>query len=331
MIKLQFRYQPEQFVGMTTGSITIGRDVSNDLTIDQPTVSDFHAEIVKTERGLEVVDLLSATGTFVNDERIGSRCELKAWDVLRFGVVELEVNDPAVHRPRDWALRGQSGLLASQYLTVHSEMVIGRDSDCDLTINDDSLSRRHAQITIENGQLRVRDLGSANGSFVNGVKIVDEILQPGDEIQFGVRAFIVVAPVDVANAGSREDVTKVQDSDGNATASELDVETEVLAGSYPSAVLTELTGLLGADYCCTLDRRSMCLGRSPNSDIVIADASVSRVHAQLSVVGNRWQIEDMQSSNGILINGESAESMKLHNGDLIRIGRAEFRFQCGAD
>ena len=321
MIKLQFRDQPARYVGVTGSSLTIGRDATNDLIIDEPSVSDFHAEVMSGPEGLAVVDLLSATGTFVNDQRVGHRQRLQAWDVLRLGTVELEVNDPSVHRPRDWALRAQSELLAGQYLTIGGVTVIGRGSDCDLTIDDATLSRRHAELSIDHGRLRVRDLGSANGTSVNGERITERELNHGDELRFGAKAFVVVAPE--ASSALTDDVTRVQGAGGDVA----DAKTELLTGQYPKARLVDRSGLLGEDWT-----REVCgpcrVGRSPENDLVIADPSVSRAHALLTARGFRWHIEDLRSSNGVLVNGERVESAALRDGDVITIGRAQFRFDC---
>lgn len=51
------------------------------------------------------------------------------------------------------------------------KFIIGRDASCDIVINDPSVSRRHAELLIENNQAQVRDLGSSNGTMVNGVRI----------------------------------------------------------------------------------------------------------------------------------------------------------------
>ena len=108
MLKLQFRDQPGKFVKLSQAAITLGRDDSNDVVIDAPSVSDFHAEITSDAQHISVVDLLSASGTFVNEHRINGRCQLKAWDVIRLGTVELEVIDPSERRPEDWALSIES-------------------------------------------------------------------------------------------------------------------------------------------------------------------------------------------------------------------------------
>jgi pSer/pThr/pTyr-binding forkhead associated (FHA) protein len=80
--------------------------------------------------------------------------------------------------------------------------VIGRREDCDLRIavNDDS--RKHCQIKLENNELTVSDLGSSNGTFVNGQKIKKHALTAGDTLQVGPVSFVVQidGEPDLANA-----------------------------------------------------------------------------------------------------------------------------------
>lgn len=63
---------------------------------------------------------------------------------------------------------------------------VGRLADNSLQIDDASVSSRHAEITPENGGYHLRDLGSTNGTFVNGGQVNDAVLRHGDEIRFGV-------------------------------------------------------------------------------------------------------------------------------------------------
>jgi hypothetical protein len=64
--------------------------------------------------------------------------------------------------------------------------VVGRSTQADLTLGDDSVSGRHAVLTWDGSLLRVSDLGSTNGTTVNGTRIVDWVdLRDGDEIRFG--------------------------------------------------------------------------------------------------------------------------------------------------
>ena len=70
---------------------------------------------------------------------------------------------------------------------VDGELILGReDSSADLVIPDPGVSRRHARVIGENGALILEDLGSSNGTYVNGERISGAVeLAPGDEIRIG--------------------------------------------------------------------------------------------------------------------------------------------------
>ncbi|MEN6384863.1 MAG: FHA domain-containing protein [Phycisphaerales bacterium] len=70
--------------------------------------------------------------------------------------------------------------------------ILGRRPDCDFCIPLQVVSRRHCQISQETEALKVRDLKSSNGTFVNGKKILGETqAKPGDKIQIGPLTFVV--------------------------------------------------------------------------------------------------------------------------------------------
>lgn len=66
------------------------------------------------------------------------------------------------------------------------KITIGRLADNSLQIDDASVSSRHAEIELEGGAFHLHDLGSTNGSFVNGEQVTDAILHNGDEVRFGI-------------------------------------------------------------------------------------------------------------------------------------------------
>lgn len=65
------------------------------------------------------------------------------------------------------------------------QICIGRSSDIDVVLIEDMVSRRHAQITINDDDLKIEDLGSTNGTFVNGERITEMKLRQGDRILIG--------------------------------------------------------------------------------------------------------------------------------------------------
>jgi hypothetical protein len=67
-----------------------------------------------------------------------------------------------------------------------SRLLIGRSRDCDITIDDPNVSRRHAEMRNEDGRWVVADLGSTNGVKVNGRRVERAALEPGDELVLGL-------------------------------------------------------------------------------------------------------------------------------------------------
>lgn len=92
---------------------------------------------------------------------------------------------PAVGEPRMVASNGDA------FEVPQGETVIGRDLGLGLSLpNETTVSRRHASMRRTGSTVFVKDLGSSNGTFVNGAKIVDEVvIRPGDQVQFGQAQF----------------------------------------------------------------------------------------------------------------------------------------------
>lgn len=109
--------------------------------------------------------------------------ELVADDTLRTGTFQL----------RGRMREGPSGTGAGSLLLPNNDryvlgdhsIVIGRMPECDITIMDSNVSRRHAEIQPRGDGFVVVDLGSTNGTRVNGVRVSERELQDGDELAFG--------------------------------------------------------------------------------------------------------------------------------------------------
>jgi len=88
---------------------------------------------------------------------------------------------------------------------------MGRQSGNDVVVPDEQVSRRHAEIEERNGGLVVTDLGSSNGTFVNGTRITSaQTLQPGDTVQVGTTVLKVVGSPSSSGAGDYDQgVTQV--------------------------------------------------------------------------------------------------------------------------
>jgi pSer/pThr/pTyr-binding forkhead associated (FHA) protein len=102
------------------------------------------------------------------------------------------------------------------------QFLIGREQDCHLRPNSDLVSRHHCVFTVDDFTVRLRDLGSTNGTFVNGERIQGQVvLKPGDHVSVGKLSFEVVvrkeAPVAAPVAAGVGDSAGTAPRAGTAT------------------------------------------------------------------------------------------------------------------
>src|SRR3954469_5603429 len=74
-------------------------------------------------------------------------------------------------------------------LKLNAPLIVGRAPTCDLSVADPTISRRHAELVCDDDAVTLRDLGSSNGTFVNGERVQTATLEVDDLIAFGKVAF----------------------------------------------------------------------------------------------------------------------------------------------
>ncbi len=77
-------------------------------------------------------------------------------------------------------------------LADNKETIVGRSSEIDLVLMEEMVSRKHAKMWFEDGKLNIKDLGSTNGTFVNGEKIVQTTVGEGDRVLIGTSIMKVI-------------------------------------------------------------------------------------------------------------------------------------------
>lgn len=213
MLKLQFKDQRQPAIWLVESVMTIGSGAKNHLVINESGIDEQHARLTRDGDSIYLSDNGSFGGTFVNGNKIGQHFQLRPGDKIRVGKVELEIIDPksgaerpAAATPRtDWSLMAITGELKGKSIPVHGSLVFGRSSSCDIVINDAHMSRRHAEVNLKDGILRLVDLKSSNGTCVNGKMVGEQILKPGDKIGFDQITFLVAGPAAVTAALPDED------------------------------------------------------------------------------------------------------------------------------
>jgi DNA-binding NtrC family response regulator len=94
---------------------------------------------------------------------------------------------PSIAPDATWSIQiaGRDAPLAVIDGATPSRVLVGNGPGCDVRIADPSVSRRHAAFEPSRGRLRISDLGSTNGTFVNGVSILDALIEGGEEVRVG--------------------------------------------------------------------------------------------------------------------------------------------------
>jgi len=93
-------------------------------------------------------------------------------------------------------------LLSSRFRLLVDRLpaMVGRGSQADIQVQDPEVSRKHCRIEELNGLLLIRDVGSTNGTFVNGHPVVETVLISGDRVSLGQTHFLVLYERDTSRA-----------------------------------------------------------------------------------------------------------------------------------
>jgi pSer/pThr/pTyr-binding forkhead associated (FHA) protein len=213
MLRLQFLDNRQAPVWLTEERLTIGQDSRNQLVLGDAGIASFHAEI-RQDHGYYYLSDASQGATYVNDQRIGTRFQLRDGDRVRLGGVELLLVDPAKSAARPeaaaprWFLQVIQGEHQGRKFHIHGSMTFGRSSKCELCFGDPELSRRHCEFFLKDDVLEIKDLASANGVTVNQQKVRTAVLQPGDQLKMGSVSLLVIGPKVSLSETPDEDATQ---------------------------------------------------------------------------------------------------------------------------
>ena len=206
-----------------------------------------------------------------------------------------------------------------------SRVTLGRGLTNDIVIEDSKMSRAHARIEVDDeGQVKLVDLGSTNGSRLNGEKVTEAQVKPGDVITLGSAQL----RYQVATPSDAPELTMIE--------SEADLDRTIADVALPISLNeTDVDRLIvhtpEKTWEIPLDDsvESLAIGRTPENDIVLDHSSISRTHARLVRDHLTFKVRDLGSSNGIWVNGAKCEEVALEDGMLLRIGFANLIFRRG--
>jgi len=304
-------------ISLATLPLTIGRRAPADVVIDLASVSRKHARISRSETGYLIEDLGSQNGTFINAQRIDARGPLANGDIvhlsgdfeMRFVSAPAPARAPAALQQPNLAdgtviMSSQPGQPATPPLLVvstsgqapvmhtltASRLRIGRQPDNDIVVDNPLVSRYHAELE-KRGQdyFLIPSPTISNTLLVDGLPVMEPVrLQSGARIRIGS-----YAPGEIAL---------------------LDYVQPAQAGDQSSQQVIQFT-----------EKQLMSIGRDKDNSIVLPTPSVSRFHAEVEKVGQRYRVRDLRSSNGTFVNGKRIDGETwVHPRDAIQIGPYRF-------
>jgi pSer/pThr/pTyr-binding forkhead associated (FHA) protein len=205
---------------------------------------------------------------------------------------------------------------------IHALTLIGRELDNDIVLDDDRVSRRHAELRWERGRVELADYGSLNGTRVNQQAVRGRLpLRNGDLIEFGQHRYrLALQPGETQAAGAlpeRLEAPETLETRKTASAS----------GSFalgaPVLQVTLIQGEVASGNGTTwpLAGPLTTIGRDPTCGVPLADSSISRLHAQITRQPAGHFIADLQSSNGVYLNGSRLSApAQIFAGDVVALG-----------
>lgn len=151
-----------------------------------------------------------------------------------------------------WSLQALNPELNAETIEINNDTIVGRQQESDLIIQAAEVSRSHAQLQLQNGALWVLDLNSANGTYVNDLRIEAATqLQEGDIVQFASFKFKVLAP-----AASISEATTTAASEGMPSLSERDQTVELGADGMPQHVAVPKPAPIPSDAIANIKPQS---------------------------------------------------------------------------
>jgi pSer/pThr/pTyr-binding forkhead associated (FHA) protein len=277
-------------VPLIRDEITIGRKEGNTIRLTERNVSRRHARILRSNGEVQIEDLGSYNGIRVNNARIAERVNLRVSDQVQIGDYKLYLKAEGVEQVDD----------ARTMPIERIDPAGGAPTDI-----VPAVAAPTAPVPIQAPTL-------GNGTGANPALATPPAPVPAVQISGNPNRTLVA----VANTGS----------DGRPLAT-----AEHIAAAIPQHTGHGKLVVLSSNFASKefeLSRPQMIIGRTDENDLVINHRSISRNHAKVvrEPDTGRYTISDLQSSNGVRVNGQDYGKVELRRGDVIDLGHVRLRF-----
>ncbi len=187
-------------VKLVRGDYSVGRAEDSTIRLTERNISRSHARIFREgDEEWVIEDKNSYTGSFVNGERVAGTRPLKHGDTIQLGDYRLELmdeNQQAVEaKALDLALSTaqlpdrliivQGPNVGTVFPLLEQKLLVGRGEECQIALDDASVSRVHVEVLRTEHGLMILDQGSSNGLRINGADLPSAMLRSGDVVELG--------------------------------------------------------------------------------------------------------------------------------------------------
>lgn len=205
MYQIRNKNAGKEAVWIVPPKISIGSANDNALILKEAGIQTHHAQLQIKNDKVYLLPIDNAKDIWVNGNAFINAIELHVGDVIKLHNTELELLLPehdnnANELPRldsnvdKWFLEAFNGDNKGKRYKLKKSTVIGRLENCDIQLDDEKMSRQHARLDIIGGALKITDMGSANGCFINGSKVTSCYARPEDQLKVGESEFKIIGP-----------------------------------------------------------------------------------------------------------------------------------------
>ncbi|MES1206730.1 MAG: FHA domain-containing protein [Pseudomonadota bacterium] len=297
-------------VPLTRDEMTVGRQEGNTIRLTERNVSRRHARLSRQNGTLCVEDLSSFTGVRVNGTKIVSPTPLREGDEVQIGDyrITLRGERPSItDRPTMPTMPVVNGPIGS----VGGAVAIPTRASVAAMAAQPAAQVANAAVPAPRSRTKTSPPQPIAGAPPDGAQNVD----PAPPVAEGSPVLPVGEPVAQTVEAQPTIPLRALADEGPDPAP---------AAGPPARLVVMTTELAGLEVA--LEKASLVIGRTDENDVVLNHRSISRHHAKLVRDGDRYTIVDLQSANGVRVNGEDYERIELNPGDVLELGHVKLRF-----
>jgi len=232
----------------------------------------------------------------------------------------------------NWTIMLRDKVIKHFSLSEGEVVSIGRGQDCNITIDNTAISRQHVSLALNGGIYFVSDLGSTNGTFVNGKRVSkDEPVSENDNIEFGKFTLSI----------SQEDENNKVSSSVSADTLDMDDETVFVSKKHAPAspakrfkprkagpYLKVLQGNASPTELALEGKSSIKIGKDSSCDLILSGWLIAQAQCYIIKRDKGYYLVPQKSWAGTFINDTKISSERmLRTGDIIKIRQLIIRFE----